>query len=66
MTPVVRAANVNLRYGKTLALDDVSLEIAAGVSTSFIGPDGVGKSSFFSLISGARAVQSGEVEVLDG
>jgi len=32
----------------------------------FIGPDGVGKSSLFSLIAGARAIQAGKVEVLGG
>ena len=31
-----------------------------------IGPDGVGKSSLFSLIAGAHAIQSGRVEVLGG
>ncbi len=32
----------------------------------FIGPDGVGKSSLFSLIAGAHAIQQGRVEVLGG
>ena len=31
-----------------------------------IGPDGVGKSSLLGLIAGARRIQSGQVEVLDG
>ncbi|NKC27659.1 ATP-binding cassette domain-containing protein [Ochrobactrum ciceri] len=31
-----------------------------------IGPDGVGKSSLLSLIAGARTVQQGHIEVLDG
>lgn len=31
-----------------------------------IGPDGVGKSSLLSLISGARQIQGGYVEALDG
>jgi ribosome-dependent ATPase len=30
----------------------------------FIGPDGVGKSSLLSLLSGTRKIQSGSVEVL--
>ncbi|MCC2978270.1 ribosome-associated ATPase/putative transporter RbbA [Sphingomonas sp. PL-96] len=61
-----RLSGVSVRYGKTLALDGVELEIPAGRMVALIGPDGVGKSSLFSLIAGARAVQEGRVEVLDG
>jgi ribosome-dependent ATPase len=64
--PVARLAGVSLRYGKTLALDDVTMEIPAGCMVGLIGPDGVGKSSLLALISGARAVQQGQVEVLGG
>jgi ribosome-dependent ATPase len=32
----------------------------------FIGPDGVGKSTLFSLVAGARAIQTGRIEVLGG
>ena len=63
---VARLAGVGLRYGKTLALDGIALEIPAGRMVGLIGPDGVGKSSLLALISGARAVQEGSVEVLGG
>ncbi|TXH16091.1 MAG: ABC transporter ATP-binding protein/permease [Gammaproteobacteria bacterium] len=64
--PVVRVRGVALRYGKTVALDTVNVEVRAGTLVGLIGPDGVGKSSLLSLIAGARAVQAGKVEVLDG
>jgi len=64
--PVARLAGVGLRYGKTLALDAVDLEVPVGRMVGLIGPDGVGKSSLLALISGARAVQQGQVEVLGG
>jgi len=64
--PVARLAGVRLRYGKTLALDTLDLEIPSGCMVGLIGPDGVGKSSLLALISGARAVQQGQVEVLGG
>src|SRR5450759_2579233 len=64
--PVARLAGVSLRYGKTLALDAIDLEVPAGRLVGLIGPDGVGKSSVLALISGARAVQQGQVEVLGG
>jgi ribosome-dependent ATPase len=57
---------VRLHYGKTIALDSISLDFPAGCMVGVIGPDGVGKSSLFSLVAGARAIQSGEIEVLGG
>src|SRR5690606_700281 len=62
--PVARLREVSLRFGETLALDNVSVEIPAGCMVGLIGPDGVGKSSLLSLISGARAIQTGFIEVL--
>ena len=65
-TPVARLRNVSLVYGKVRAIDQVSLDVPAGRIVGLIGPDGVGKSSLLSLISGARALQEGAVEVLGG
>jgi len=64
--PVARLNDVSLRYGKTLALDGITLDIPAGRMVGLIGPDGVGKSSLLSLLAGARAVQGGSVEALGG
>ena len=64
--PVVRLQQVSLAYKKTIALDGVSLDIPSGCMVGLIGPDGVGKSSLLSLVSGARAIQKGKVEVLGG
>jgi ribosome-dependent ATPase len=64
--PVARLAGVGLRYKRTVALDAVDLDLPAGGMAGLIGPDGVGKSSLLALVAGARAVQSGRVEVLGG
>jgi ribosome-dependent ATPase len=64
--PVARLDAVTLRYGKVLALDDVTLVVPAGGMVGLIGPDGVGKSSVLSLIAGARRIQTGTVQVLGG
>lgn len=64
--PVVKLSGVSLRYGRTLALDGIALDIPAGRMIGLIGPDGVGKSSLLALIAGSRAVQDGTVEVLGG
>lgn len=63
---VVSVKNVSLHYGDNLALDHFSIDIPAGIITGIIGPDGVGKSTLLSLISGARALQSGDITVLGG
>ncbi len=64
--PVASLTEVSLHYGKTLALDRVTLDLPAGQMVGLIGPDGVGKSTLFSLIAGARIIQTGRVEVLAG
>ena len=58
--------NVTHRYSKVVALSDVSLNIPAGMMVGLIGPDGVGKSTLLGLVSGARKLQQGELEVLNG
>ena len=63
---VVRLTDVALRYGDTHALAGITLDIPAGRMVGLIGPDGVGKSSLLALIAGARIIQHGQVEVLDG
>jgi len=63
---VARLTGVGLRYGKTTALEAVGLDIPSGRMVGLIGPDGVGKSSLLALISGARRIQDGRVEVLGG
>ena len=63
---IVSIQNLSHRYGKTLALDDVSLDIPKGATVGLIGPDGVGKSTLLSLMAGVKVIQDGRVEVLGG
>ncbi|WP_313296497.1 ribosome-associated ATPase/putative transporter RbbA [Diaphorobacter sp.] len=63
---VARLRDVRLQYGATEALRGITLDIPAGGMVGLIGPDGVGKSSLLSLLSGARKVQQGEVWALGG
>ncbi|CBS90565.1 ribosome-associated ATPase/putative transporter RbbA [Azospirillum lipoferum] len=62
--PAVSLSGVRHRYGGTVALEDASLDIPAGVSVAIIGPDGVGKSTLLGLISTAKKIQQGSVRVL--
>lgn len=63
--PVARLESVTQKYGSVFALDDLTIEIPSCKMVGLIGPDGVGKSTFLALISGARLIQSGRVTVLD-
>lgn len=64
--PVAQLAGVSQHYGKTVALNNITLDIPARCMVGLIGPDGVGKSSLLSLISGARVIEQGNVMVLGG
>ncbi|EMV4135314.1 hypothetical protein AACJ43_004014, partial [Escherichia coli] len=43
--PVAQLAGVSQHYGKTVALNNITLDIPARCMVGLIGPDGVGKSS---------------------
>ncbi|ENZ4285422.1 ribosome-associated ATPase/putative transporter RbbA [Citrobacter farmeri] len=64
--PVAHLDGVSQHYGTTEALNNITLDIPARCMVGLIGPDGVGKSSLLSLISGARVIEQGNVMVLGG
>jgi len=49
--PKISAKGVNVFYGEKRAIDDVSIDIDAGVVTAFIGPSGCGKSTFLRTLN---------------
>lgn len=63
---VAEIQQLSHRYGKNEALADINLSIPGGCMVGLIGPDGVGKSTLLSLISGARKIQNGRLQVLGG
>lgn len=65
-SPVAHLDGVSQHYGSTVALNNITLDIPACCMVGLIGPDGVGKSSLLSLISGARVIEQGNVMVLGG
>lgn len=64
MTQAIRLDNVTKRYGKTLALGNVSLDIPSGVVCAVLGANGAGKSTLIRLLLGLDDPDSGEVQVL--
>jgi ribosome-dependent ATPase len=63
---VASIEHVSHRYGKTVALADVSIDVPARCMVGVIGPDGVGKSTLLALLAGVRKIQQGRVVVFDG
>jgi len=66
MTLAARFEGVRHKYSGKVALDGIDVSVPAGCMVGFIGPDGVGKSTALALVSGARKLQSGRLEVLGG
>jgi simple sugar transport system ATP-binding protein len=59
--PLVEARAVSKRYGKTLALDNVSMTVTAGQSVALAGRNGAGKSTLVRLFTGLDRPDQGEV-----
>jgi spermidine/putrescine ABC transporter ATP-binding subunit len=51
------------RYGAVTAVDELSLEIAAGEFVSFLGPSGSGKTTLLMMLAGFIAPNAGEIEL---
>ena len=62
-TPVVAADRVSKWYGQVIGLNDVSVDLGAGV-TGLLGPNGAGKSTFLKLVTGQLKPSKGTVQVL--
>ena len=60
----ISVENLTHRYGDRIALDDISCCILSKSITGFLGPNGGGKTTLFSLLSGLLPVQSGRVTAL--
>jgi iron(III) transport system ATP-binding protein len=57
----VGLSNISRRFGRTVALDSINLEIAAGELFFLLGPSGCGKSTLLRIIAGLLSPSSGTV-----
>lgn len=58
---MIEVKNLTKRYGKHLAVDDLSLTVEKGQIYGFLGPNGAGKSTTMNIMTGYLGATSGEV-----
>jgi putrescine transport system ATP-binding protein len=63
--PMLRFENVSKRFGRFAAVEDITLDIAAGEFFALLGPSGCGKSTLLRLAAGFETPDAGRV-LLDG
>ncbi len=63
MSTTIEAHGLTKRYGRTVAVDDLSFRVEAGRVTGFVGPNGAGKSTTMRLLLGLDAADAGEARV---
>jgi ABC-2 type transport system ATP-binding protein len=59
----IRAVNLSKRFGETVAVDDLNLEIETGELYGLVGPDGAGKTTTMRLLTAIMEPTSGEAWV---
>ncbi len=61
--PAVRFEHVSRHFGTVRAVDDVTLDIAAGEFFAMLGPSGSGKTTCLRLIAGFEQPDAGHLEI---
>ena len=63
-SPAVEVDKVSFTYEKLKALDELSLQVPAGISFGLLGPNGAGKTTLIRLLVGLLKPKSGSVQIL--
>ena len=62
-TPIIQLDKISLSFGKRKILDDISFSINGNQSLGLLGPNGVGKSTIFNLITGLIKPDYGSIVI---
>ena len=60
---IIEFENVSLSYGNRLILDGISFKINQGQVFGMLGPNGVGKSTIFNLLTGLIHPRTGKIKI---
>jgi lipopolysaccharide export system ATP-binding protein len=60
---IIEFENVSLAYGERLILDNINFKINEGQIFGMLGPNGVGKSTIFNLITGLINPKNGKIKI---
>src|SRR5579864_271603 len=62
--PIIRTEHLSRYFGTVKAVDDLSLEVPAGIVFGFLGPNGAGKTTTIHLLLGLLEPTMGQARVL--
>lgn len=62
---MIRLEGLTKRFGTTVAVDGLDLEVRPGRVTGFLGPNGAGKSTTIDILLGYVTPTEGEVDIFD-
>jgi branched-chain amino acid transport system ATP-binding protein len=63
LEPIITARGVTRRFGGLVALDNVDLDVPAGIVQAIIGPNGSGKTTLLNALSGASHADAGSIRI---
>ena len=63
LNSIIEFENVSLSYDNRLILDNISFKVNQGQIYGMLGPNGVGKSTIFNLITGLIKPSSGNIKI---
>lgn len=62
----IKTENLKKSFGRTTALDDISLDLSAGLLHGLIGSDGAGKTTMMRMLAGLLKPSSGAIKYYSG
>lgn len=65
MSLLLKCEDVTKKYGKKIAIDNLSLELESGHIVGLLGPNGSGKTTFIKLLNGLLTPENGRILIKD-